>query len=66
MPLENIPILTCSSAIQNINITVSRRAYDGENLILDNDIENSEFDKVIDGNVEVFSKLLNREIIKKY
>lgn len=65
VPLENIPILTCSSAVQTINMTVDKRAYDNENVILESEKEYTESDHVINGNVEILSKFLNHENVKK-
>lgn len=63
LPLANIPTLICSSAVQNINCSVSKRAYDDEEIL--EDIEDEENTYTIDTNVEVLSGMLKHETIKK-
>ncbi|CAG9788669.1 unnamed protein product [Diatraea saccharalis] len=69
VPLEDIPVLTCSSSVKNINSTVSGRVFDecdsheGSFEVTNQIIE--EADHIVDGNVKVLSIILNRESIKK-
>lgn len=68
LPLEDITVLTCSSAVHNINSTVSRRTMDDEIDSLENDsdlINATAVENDINTNVEVFSTMLNNESVKK-
>lgn len=68
LPLEDMTVLTCSSAVHNINSTVSRRTMDDEIDSLENDsdlINATAVENDINTNVEVFSTMLNNESVKK-
>ncbi|KAG6451961.1 hypothetical protein O3G_MSEX007396 [Manduca sexta] len=70
IPLEDIPTLMCSSAIENINSTVSKRAVNDELDSVNTNWEQDnkrilETDHIIDANVEAFSEILNTENVKE-
>lgn len=63
IPLEKVTILTCSSAVQNINKTVGRRVLDEELIHLNhnNSISYTEEDTLVINNIDIFSSVLNSE-----
>lgn len=68
LPLEDITVLTCSSAVHNINSTVSIRNMDEEIDSIENDsqlVNATAVENDINTNVEVFSTMLNQEGVKK-
>ncbi|KAH9630281.1 hypothetical protein HF086_012466 [Spodoptera exigua] len=57
--------LTCSSGVDNINSTVSRRTMDEEIYSIESDSKSiSTIENVIETNVAVFSAMLNQESVK--